>query len=272
MWKGITLGDKVDSAVYFKKEVWSDDELFLADCFRFENKDGVLRAPIASTTKTAMFEFIKKSFYSQALSPDWEAWRKDMFPLISERYAIVTEATDIFLRKDINYQYFYEHQKETITTCLYKPYNLVALEQGLGKTLVAATLTKMLREKKTLVICPAVAKWQWYKEMTNKWGYDQLTFTILDSSKSRTIKGFLEKYIIINPDILSKHMEYILDAGLTHIVFDECFPYDTLITTDIGQLKIGDIVSKKIKCNALCYDSLNRVYLYRPIINWLKKP
>jgi len=43
------------------------------------------------------------------------------------------------------------------------------------------------------------------------------------------------------------------------------------VDTNLGPLKIGDIVENKINCYALCYDSLNNVYIYRKISNFYEK-
>lgn len=50
----------------------------------------------------------------------------------------------------------------------------------------------------------------------------------------------------------------------------KCFHYDTLITTNKGNLKIGDIVKNKIECDVLSYNHSTNNFEYKPIINYFK--
>ena len=50
---------------------------------------------------------------------------------------------------------------------------------------------------------------------------------------------------------------------------DECFKGDTYINTDIGKLRIADIVNNNIKCNVLSYDGHQT--RYSKIIGIFKK-
>jgi len=61
------------------------------------------------------------------------------------------------------------------------------------------------------------------------------------------------------------------DMGIDHLVVDECFPYDTMVLTDQGWLKIGDIVAEKKEVNVVSYCEKSRIFELMPVSNWLKK-
>lgn len=48
-----------------------------------------------------------------------------------------------------------------------------------------------------------------------------------------------------------------------------CFPYDVLVTTDKGQIAIGDIVEQQIECNILSYNHQNNKIEYKPILEYM---
>ena len=50
----------------------------------------------------------------------------------------------------------------------------------------------------------------------------------------------------------------------------KCFHYDTLIATNKGNLKIGDIVENKINCNILSYNHTTNKYEFKKIKNYFK--
>lgn len=58
------------------------------------------------------------------------------------------------------------------------------------------------------------------------------------------------------------------------VVLDEvhknCFIYDTLITTDRGLLKIGDVVRNKMDVNVLSYNESTNQVEWRPVVDWIE--
>ena len=83
------------------------------------------------------------------------------------------------------------------------------------------------------------------------------------SIKSRITKA-LSPYeddfgIMLNPD------DYDL------VVLDECFPYNTNVITEFGEMKIGYIIENKLKINILSYNLKNKKLEYKPINRWIKK-
>lgn len=62
------------------------------------------------------------------------------------------------------------------------------------------------------------------------------------------------------------------DIGIDHLMVDECFEYDTLVLTNEGWLKLGEIVEKRKEVMVMSYCEKSRIFELMPITNWLKKP
>lgn len=58
------------------------------------------------------------------------------------------------------------------------------------------------------------------------------------------------------------------ELGVDHVFIDECFPYDTLIETSKGFLKIGDIVENRLKIQVKSMNSSTYMIEYKPVTNW----
>jgi SNF2 family DNA or RNA helicase len=100
--------------------------------------------------------------------------------------------------------------------------NLLSFDMRMGKTLVSSTLTVLDKISVTLVVCPGVTKFTaWHDDLIG-WGFDKNTFTVYDSKKKYSKKAFNEKFIVINYELLGKHLEEIKKRNVGHIIFDEC--------------------------------------------------
>lgn len=62
-----------------------------------------------------------------------------------------------------------------------------------------------------------------------------------------------------------------VDIGIDHLIVDECFPYETLILTNLGWLQIGEIVHERKEVFVLSYCEESRIFELMPVTNWLKK-
>ncbi|HZZ77125.1 MAG TPA: DEAD/DEAH box helicase family protein [Gemmataceae bacterium] len=56
--------------------------------------------------------------------------------------------------------------------------------------------------------------------------------------------------------------------GVDQLFIDECFPYDTLVETDRGPLRIGDIVSQHLNVRLRTWNRISDVLEWKPIVNW----
>lgn len=171
-----------------------------------------------------------------------------------------------------------------------------------GKTLQAITLARYKKEhnklKHCLIICGVNSlKWNWQREVskfcknekaivlgtkqTRRGTYTNITleetkqqidsipeefFWIINIEKMRTSKKDIDSI----PDHLN---QLILKKELGMIVIDEvhkCIDYNSLIVTDKGRLKIGDIVQNKIECNVLSMNETSQILEFKPILNYYK--
>lgn len=215
-----------DTQVRFEKKLWHPTELVLAKCYGFHMDigTGVITANIQETNKQAMFEFIRIAFknFSEAISE--ENRRNKFYERMEVTYSFYeNNALSLMAEKLPYFQKLYAHQKEGVGFGLMHRVNFLAFEMRLGKSITSASLTRILNIKRTVIICPAIAKWGWFRDLTNDpWGFNELYFTMLDSAKSKSFKALQERFIIINFDILAKFKDYILSDEVGHFIIDEC--------------------------------------------------
>jgi SWI/SNF-related matrix-associated actin-dependent regulator 1 of chromatin subfamily A len=147
-----------------------------------------------------------------------------------------------------------------------------------------------------LIICPASLKLNWKKEIA-LWldksvkvvdGLIKINYETIHGKKvvfGYETPDYNADFVIINYDILSRekkvvnafkpdnieipnHKDLLKQVGFKSIIVDEshmCFPYNTMIQTKIGKLKIGDIVENKIDVPILSYDLKNKKLEYKKI-------
>lgn len=149
---------------------------------------------------------------------------------------------------------------------------------GLGKTLqmlyLALELKKAGKIDHCLIICGVnTLKFNWKREIekhTDEQCYilgqrisKKGKFSIGSvSDRVADLKKEIDEFFVVtnietlrDPDIVKGINKGANKFDL--IIIDEvhrCFDYDTIIKTDRGDLKIGDIVSRKIECKALSYN------------------
>lgn len=174
-----------------------------------------------------------------------------------------------------------------------------------GKTLQIISLARYRKEhqnlKHCLIICGVNSlKWNWQREI-EKFCKDEkgIVLGTKINSKGKTVSLTIEetkeqirqcpeeffwiinieKIRLSNEDKKNKtglvHClnEQIAKKNLGMIAIDEihkCVDYNSIIKTDKGDLKIGDLVENKIKCNCLSYNTQNNILEWKPIINYYK--
>lgn len=216
-----------ETELLFAKIKFDSTELSLARCLNFkvdEDKNEIV-CDIRVTTKKSLFEFFKKCFVSLTESPLHKGERDKLFGEIKAKYDKLWEYFNNEVLSKIkceNYS-FYHHQKEGMFYAYNKQYNLLAYEQGLGKSLVSATLSKIWNIPRTLIICPSIMKWTWYRDLTETFGFNPLYFTIIDRIQSKTISAYVdERFVIVNYEMLKKFHSKIIEKPIGHIIIDEC--------------------------------------------------
>jgi SNF2 family DNA or RNA helicase len=225
-----------DNKVQMHRQLWDDAGIVLAKCYNFDiNTDnGVITCDPRYTNQKALDKFIEinfKNFHQSPLEDD----RRNMFnQTIGGIYNDLRNYAESIIEPVLPYynkfvtgtdgkQYsLYLHQKETLIEAFYKRVNFLALDMRLGKTVIAASISRVHQVPRTLIVCPSTAKWNaWFRDLTTKFGFNPLYFTVLDASRSRTMRAFNERFIIVNYDILDKYMNYFLALDIGHFIFDE---------------------------------------------------
>lgn len=209
--------------VEFKKSYWSPDEILMAQCFgfKYDVELELITCIVCKTAKRPLFEFIKKSFKNFNESVLEKPRKVAFYEELKNVYTSLEKEVDSKIEITLPYSKdLFKHQTDVIKEAYYKKYNFLALQMGLGKTLTSASLSRLWQSQCTLIICPSAVKWNWYRDLV-KFKYNELFFTILDASKKRSIKGFQERFVIVNYESLEKFMSYILHLPIEHIICDE---------------------------------------------------
>lgn len=189
----------------------------------------------------------------------------------------------------------FDHQLEGISFGMTHDSWLLLDAPGLGKTLQITYLAQELKQQRgiehCLIICGInTLKTNWKNEIEK---HSNLSCRILGQRYTRkgklVVDGIAERlkqlqqpidefFVVVNVESLRD--DRIVKGILTGpnkfdmIVLDEahkCFEYNTLIQTDKGLLKIGDIVTQDIDCCVYSYNHRRQIYEYRPLISKFKQ-
>ena len=109
------------------------------------------------------------------------------------------------------------HQLEAAKFLLDRKKAILADEMGGGKTTSAIIASYNIAGKK-LVVCPASLKLNWQKEI--KYVDSAAKVGIINGKTITDLSG--NDWYIVNYDILSKHIDSILNTNFTSVIFDEC--------------------------------------------------
>lgn len=212
---------------------------------------------------------------------------------------------DILTGLDFNGYNLYDYQLDGVKFGLNHHNFLLLDEQGLGKTLQIITLARYKKQhrnmKHCLIICGLNSlKFNWQREVekfckneraivlgTKRNTKGKIVPMTIEETKLQIDSCPAEFFWVINIEKirLSEADEQTGDGVVAHfnkqvelgnlgmVVVDEihkCFDYNTLIMTDLGYIKIGDIVENKIQCNVCSYNNQNKQLEWQPISNWYK--
>ena len=256
-----------DKFVLKFEKPWSEDEKSMAACLGMKIEQGFIYADTRAIAPQPIKDFLFFAFPTIMMSDREQRFRDNLFAHLNTVYKeIYNDFLNNYYPKTNYSRELFKHQKRSLSLMIHRQHNLLSFEQGLGKTITSATLSKILGISRTIIIAPAGVKWNWFHDMTDDWGYDKMLWTILDSKKSRCIYAFNERFVVVNYEMISKHFAHLTRFKVGHIIIDECFPYNTPIITDQGLLMIGDIVENKINCNALSCDLSSNVLSFQKIV------
>ena len=195
----------------------------------------------------------------------------------------------------------FEHQLQGINYGLSHNKWLLADEQGCGKSkqvIDIAIIKKLsLNYKHCLIVCGVnTLKWNWVNEIhthSNEGAWilgqkcNRCGKVKIGSTKDKLDDLIhMEKYSDDFPYFIITNIESFRDENIAEQInklcklgiinmcaadeMHKCFDYNTQIRTDKGLLKIGEIVTSKIKCNVLSYNENSKSFEYKPITNYFE--
>lgn len=215
------------------------------------------------------------------ISGDWKAFEKKKIVEVPKNFEFKTKP--------------FEHQIDGFKFGLNNDRWLLGDEQGLGKTkqVIDIAVAKKLQKgyKHCLIICGVNGlKWNWVNEIHTHSDEDAWILgqrfkagkKIIGSNADKladlnALESISSYFIITNveslrqTEIASTIASLCKEKTIGLVAIDEihkCFDYDTLITTDIGTLKIGDIVKDKINCSVLSYNETTGENEWKRIVDW----
>lgn len=191
----------------------------------------------------------------------------------------------------------FDHQLEAIKWMINIKNGLLLDVPGLGKTLDVIYAAEELREKYNIEHCLIICgintlKQNWKKEIqkfsnlscvvigekVNKKG--NITYASVRERAEQLYNKIDEFFVIINVESLrdSTVVEGIRCSknNFDMVVVDEihkCLDYNSLVYTNIGKIRIGDLVENKLYYNglkALSYNTETGNYEYKKIVNGYK--
>ena len=235
----------------------------------------------------------------------WEVPTSNLSYLLDQFTLIDDIQLELYQQKEKPYIYYkyqeenskvtpFKHQLEAVEYGLNHDKWLLLDSPGLGKslsiTLLAEELHRQKKIEKCLIICGINSlKRNWEREIKK---FSNLSCRIIGQHITKkgnvTAKSIPDRvkelsqpldefFIILNIENLRS--EDILKAinngpnkyGL--IAFDEihkCLNYNSIIETDKGKLKIGDIVENRILCKVKSYNKSKNKIEFQPVENWFK--
>lgn len=205
---------------------WTAEALKIASSLGFDETGGTILVDMKKTHRVALRMWMEYAYPNVMKSDKWKVAREKLiFKQISNEYdRIEAEARTNMLSALPWGAKLMKHQVEDVPLISRRNDNLLAHDQGMGKTISATSKSYIIGADKTIVICPAVAKFNWYYQLIETWGISPYLFTVIDSKKSRRSLG--EKFILVNYDMLNKHKDYLVYAcrgyKKIHVIVDEC--------------------------------------------------
>ena len=206
--------------IRFKKKHWFLEEKELSESLGFVYRDGYIIADLQSTSKYALYKFMQYCFPNFVKTKELKKEREQIFKKLTEKYRSAYRQTDILLSSLPFYEKLYQHQKDAIYLMCHIRHNLLAYEMGLGKTLIVIAVSELLKFERTLIVCPAICKWNWVNEL-KMWGISDDEITVYDSKEKNIIIAPNERYIVINYDMLKKYLSILQKKSFQHLILDE---------------------------------------------------
>lgn len=112
----------------------------------------------------------------------------------------------------------FPYQKVGIAFLSQRSHAVLADEMGLGKTIQAIRGLDRIHAKKTLILCPSVARINWFREL-EEWAQTKRTYKIMHKLTDRTESK--EDSVICSFDYALHNHKYLKEHGFDVLIVDE---------------------------------------------------
>lgn len=111
----------------------------------------------------------------------------------------------------------YPFQFAAAEYCLRRESSLLAEDAGMGKSAIMALVANTMNAGAVLIVCPAIAKYNWYKKEWPKW----TTLTHLNVGVAEGGYWPDADVVIINYDVLQRHKQKLQEKVWDLVIVDE---------------------------------------------------
>lgn len=205
------------------KYAWEEEDRFTSKCIGLEEVDEFsFKGDVRKIWPEALKNYLELIF-RELYMPERKSYHEAVKLQLNEMYAYINARFKQNVIPRIDYSRpLMKHQLDAIKLTIQHKHTLLSLSMGLGKSIVTATVSKILDCKRTIIIAPAGVIWNWFDDMCNQWGYDPINWTMLNAVKSRCQFAFLEKFVVLNYENVNKYFDYLTLRPVDHIIIDEC--------------------------------------------------
>ena len=220
--------------------------------FDFGNEDS-RKVFIQQIKKIEIAEAEKRKFIAELniKKEHWVQYKKEL----EETYEQYSEKCHALLKEGIK---LYPHQIVAAMFMNVTRNTLISHDMGIGKSLSSILYVEINGFEKVVVITPNSLKFNFYNEVEK---FTNSTAHIVNWKKNKCSIADA-KYVIVNYDFFNSSSKDKFFAKwkklkigqIDCVICDECFTYDTKILTDVGELKIGDIVENALDVKIITYN------------------
>jgi len=220
------------------KHSWTSEDHFSAACVGMKKiNEQTYEVDVRLTWPEAFISFLDFVFPGFQ-DPIRAQQKKAVLNQIRNKYKRVKNDFDEIYKPSIQYEKTpWRHQFQGWERAVPRKVSMFAFEQGLGKTIESITLSKITRAKRTIIITTSLIKWSIYDDMTKDWGYNPLYWTIWDATRSKCVKAFVERFVVINYESIPKYYEQLTSDDCQHIIIDECHKIKNPSTRNFKEVK-----------------------------------
>jgi SNF2 family DNA or RNA helicase len=212
------------NVIYLWKNSWEELDYFVAECMGIDFQDGFAVIDPTLICPAAFEKFVKHIYkiadtkalewlykeLMEASKPMYEKVLSDFFEEFSPRF-----------RTNVKGYTLAKHQRENLPWFMSRKHNGEFWEQRAGKTITGASISDLLAIRKTIVVTSNTAKTSWYKELPD-WDFPAHGLTLLGATEKKNTRALMEKFVLVNYDVLGKYLTKWKENEFGHIIFGEC--------------------------------------------------